>query len=527
MTETQPCHSRPAASARTGNPGSGHILKNHPANVQKFPGAGVSVKDFGAVGDGVHDDTLSIQAALDSGAAHILIPAGVFVVSNAIMPRTGQSLEIRGTIKVADAHIRLLSADALAGQPCVEVADAGGFRPGQWVTLLADDSPMWQTRPHADGGRIAAVEGNTIFLAGRLTMDYRLAVRPRIATQPSAIWLDNVSHVRIYGPGTIDGNKANQLDVRPTVLEGCGLRADLSIGGAGGEEIRAACGIAASGAPGTLEYITIEGITVRDASEHNLCLTGLVFGRVLNTVCTGCRDKNITLLDSKDCIIAGNIASLSDHEDGIMFHQKTGNSRILVQGNICSGNPRMGIAAGAMETEIHFSGNLCSDNGCNLSIGGDDCSSANDACHGENYMRFARSAPPPGVSFYGKGTQVSNLCVSGDRLIHVDLAAKDLIWTGGSVRGTKNAGDNCGINLGESPCVGKGSVPDGILVRDVSIGECNVGVRARGEMKNVRLFDVSLAGNDRDIQADSRAAANVEVIGSNGSLSRRVTDKMT
>ena len=46
-------------------------------------------------------------------------------------------------------------------------------------------------------------------------------------------------------------------------------------------------------------------------------------------------------------------------------------------------------------------------------------------------------------------------------------------------------------------------------------------------MKNVRLFDVSLAGNDRDIQADSRAAANVEVIGSNGSLSRRVTDKMT
>lgn len=50
-----------------------------------------------------------------------------------------------------------------------------------------------------------------------------------------------------FWPGTIDGNKDNQLDVRPTALTGAGFRLQLSIGGDGGEEIRAACGIAWNG----------------------------------------------------------------------------------------------------------------------------------------------------------------------------------------------------------------------------------------------------------------------------------------
>ena len=38
----------------------------------------VSVKDFGAVGDGVTDDMLAIQAAIDSGAGKIFFPAGTY-----------------------------------------------------------------------------------------------------------------------------------------------------------------------------------------------------------------------------------------------------------------------------------------------------------------------------------------------------------------------------------------------------------------------------------------------------------------
>ena len=44
----------------------------------------VSVKDFGAIGNGVTDDTAAIQAAMDSGANSIYFPSGTYVVSSAI-----------------------------------------------------------------------------------------------------------------------------------------------------------------------------------------------------------------------------------------------------------------------------------------------------------------------------------------------------------------------------------------------------------------------------------------------------------
>ena len=45
----------------------------------------VSVKDFGAIGDGVVDDTVAIQAALDSGATSIYLPDGTYKVSAALV----------------------------------------------------------------------------------------------------------------------------------------------------------------------------------------------------------------------------------------------------------------------------------------------------------------------------------------------------------------------------------------------------------------------------------------------------------
>ena len=44
-----------------------------------------NVRQHGAVGDGQHDDTAAIQAALDSGAAAVLIPAGTYLTSAALV----------------------------------------------------------------------------------------------------------------------------------------------------------------------------------------------------------------------------------------------------------------------------------------------------------------------------------------------------------------------------------------------------------------------------------------------------------
>ena len=52
-------------------------------------GGVANVRDFGAKGDGVTDDTAAIQAALDTGAP-VCIPYGNFVISNALLLRVNR-----------------------------------------------------------------------------------------------------------------------------------------------------------------------------------------------------------------------------------------------------------------------------------------------------------------------------------------------------------------------------------------------------------------------------------------------------
>ncbi len=51
----------------------------------------VSIKDFGAVGDGLTDDTLAIQKALGAHNA-VLVPEGIYIVNSAICLKQGQML---------------------------------------------------------------------------------------------------------------------------------------------------------------------------------------------------------------------------------------------------------------------------------------------------------------------------------------------------------------------------------------------------------------------------------------------------
>ena len=68
----------------------------------------VSVKDFGAVGDGVTDDTLAIQAAIDSLAGTIYFPDGTYITSaTLVMDNNNQTLQGSGRNKASiDADFR-------------------------------------------------------------------------------------------------------------------------------------------------------------------------------------------------------------------------------------------------------------------------------------------------------------------------------------------------------------------------------------------------------------------------------------
>lgn len=70
-------------------------------------GAVANVLDFGAVGDGVADDTVAIQAALDSGAGEVFFPDGTYLstsltvtAKNIILNGTGKSILVFNTTGV-------------------------------------------------------------------------------------------------------------------------------------------------------------------------------------------------------------------------------------------------------------------------------------------------------------------------------------------------------------------------------------------------------------------------------------------
>jgi len=60
--------------------GTGSVQRTVESKLQEF----VSVKDFGATGDGVTDDTVAIQAALDSSAKLILLPSGDYKITSTL-----------------------------------------------------------------------------------------------------------------------------------------------------------------------------------------------------------------------------------------------------------------------------------------------------------------------------------------------------------------------------------------------------------------------------------------------------------
>lgn len=101
-------------------------------------GTFVSVKKFGAVGDGETDDTEAIQAALDSGAKAIFFPAGYYVVSSIHV--TNHDVTLKGAGWAVSRIVRVVSAttggarytnpewDMDNGGVAVIEVEAGGFK---------------------------------------------------------------------------------------------------------------------------------------------------------------------------------------------------------------------------------------------------------------------------------------------------------------------------------------------------------------------------------------------------------------
>ena len=96
----------------------------------------VSVKDFGAVGDGINNDTTAIQAAIDyavTGCSDIFFPSGTYRITDTLILQDTVSLVLRGESPTAD---RFIDA-AHASQILWDGADSAN----NYMILLASTDP--------------------------------------------------------------------------------------------------------------------------------------------------------------------------------------------------------------------------------------------------------------------------------------------------------------------------------------------------------------------------------------------------
>lgn len=129
----------------------------------------VSVKDFGAVGDGVADDTVAIQNALDT-ANHIYIPSGVYKITDTLTIDSKNGIIIEGdsaalvTSGITYSENAVLSFnDALSGSNGLEISNCIG--------VVLKNFVITQDRAGAGGGNGLYLWGSHDFIIENVKVD--------------------------------------------------------------------------------------------------------------------------------------------------------------------------------------------------------------------------------------------------------------------------------------------------------------------------------------------------------------------
>lgn len=147
--------------------GSGAVNRTVEARLRDF----VSVKDFGAVGDGVTDDTAAIQAALDYvgsvGGGSVFVPAGDYMTTASIQVKSNTTVEFAGWIKptaVDPYHAAIMGDPAGASNVTLmnPQVDGGGLAPLSGI-IIRDDN----TEFRVIGGLIKDCQHDTTDKGGR------------------------------------------------------------------------------------------------------------------------------------------------------------------------------------------------------------------------------------------------------------------------------------------------------------------------------------------------------------------------
>ena len=176
-----------------------------------------NVSDFGAVGDGRHDDTAAIQHAINDGDGHIGFPRGNYRITDTL--EVDLARQSRTSIHGSGGTAKLLmhgdGPAILLKATHATTADPGGFRPGEWQherMPTVDGIEIEGRHAQADGIRIEGVMQPT--LTRVLIRQVRTAVH---VTKRARNLL--VSHCHIYH-NTGVGVHLDQVNLHQAIITG-------------------------------------------------------------------------------------------------------------------------------------------------------------------------------------------------------------------------------------------------------------------------------------------------------------------
>ena len=160
--------------------GAGSVTRTVQSRLRDF----VSVKDFGAVGDGVTDDTAAIQAALDSGATTVFVPQGDYKTTNSIDIPDFVSVEFAPSVTITFDSTDFYVFDIGKGVKivgngvlidCVNASWNGGAIQVDGVNRYADDYPAALDGINVQG--VSSSKGTGLYLTATDAADFISFVR--------------------------------------------------------------------------------------------------------------------------------------------------------------------------------------------------------------------------------------------------------------------------------------------------------------------------------------------------------------
>jgi hypothetical protein len=314
----------------------------------------VSVKDFGAVGDGITDDTIAIGKALDAletNEGELLFPPGNYLITSSISKvfSDGKNITVRGygakivaTSIITGIAITLsgsrgvstpLAATVTKGASTFSVTSATGFSKGKLCLITSTD--LWNpTRAYYYKGEISLIEnisGTTITNSGPLYDGYTDSTTTIHALNMPSIKIEGLEIECNYNIIALKLAYIKNPIVRDCIVHGsryAGIYVDYTIGG------------------------EISGNLLYDLWNNS---TGTSYGISIGTA-QCCKVSNNTIYGTRHSvtvggfeptrwtIISGNTCSNSVQETvvgSIDLHGNTENS--IVSGNLGSGINCSGI----------------------------------------------------------------------------------------------------------------------------------------------------------------------------------------